>query len=190
MAGDPDNAALWANADVYVSMDRSAPDPEDTWSPWAVEWGLVGLLDGDEGFTQGREDDVTEFHAWGGLLVRTSKNKHKRTFKFVALERNATTFGLINPGSTITEPDANDMTTSVIKVPRNVRFKIGLELREAGKTRRRLLDRAEITEVGEIKESENELEKYEITIAVIPDGDGTLYRELEGPDVAPGEGSS
>lgn len=190
MAGDPDNAALWANADVYVSMDRKAPDPEDTWSPWDVEWGLVGLLDGEEGFNQEREDDVEEFHAWGGLLVRTSKNNHKRTFTFVALERNAVTFGLVNPGSEISDPDGNDMTKSVIRVPKNVRFKLGMELREAGKTRRRIIDRAEITEIGEIKESEQELEKYEIHCAVIPAGDGVLYRELEGPDTKPGEGSS
>jgi hypothetical protein len=190
VAGDPDNAALWANADVYVSMDRTAPDPETTWEPWPVEWGLVGLLDGEAGFEQEREDDVEEFHAWGGILVRTSKNNHKRKFKFTCLERNAVTFGLVNPGSVISEPDANGMTTSRIRVPKNIRFAMGMELREAGKTRRRLIDRAEITEIGTIKESEQELEKYEITVAVIPDGDSILYRELEGPDEAPDGGSN
>jgi hypothetical protein len=125
MAGDATNAALWQNADVYIAA-ANATAPSNVTSAWANAWSAVGLLDGEAGFAESREEESNEIYAWGGVLVKKTKSKHKRTIKFVALENNATVFGLVNPGSTRTT--ASGVTTSSIKTPTLSEFAIGFEM--------------------------------------------------------------
>jgi hypothetical protein len=177
MAGDSTNAALWQNADVYIAASGTT-GPANVSSAWASAWTAVGLLDGEEGFTETREEDSADFYAWGGVLVKRTKSKHKRTIKFVCLEDNATVFGLVNPGSTRTT--TGGLTTASIKVPTNEEFAIGFEVRDGSKTKRRAVKRATVESIGEIKESESDVTMYEVTVTLYPDADGTLYTEVTG----------
>lgn len=147
-------------------------------SAWAAGWTAVGLLDGDAGFAEAREDESNEIYAWGGLLVKKTKSKHKRTIKFVALEDNAAVFGLLNPAGTRTT--ASGVTTSTVKVPTLTEFAIGFETRDGSKVKRRAIKRAVVEEIGEVLESEAGLTVYEITVAIYPESDGTLYTEVSG----------
>lgn len=182
MAGTATNAALWTGADVYIAP-LATTEPINCIAAWSASWKAVGLLDGEEGFTIGRDEDSDEFYAWGGLLVRKTRSKHKRTLKFVAMEDpnlNFDLFTLVNPGSS-TPTTALGVTTAVVKVPLGgYDFALGMEVRDGFKVKRRLVKRATIEEVGEVKESETDLAVYEITVAVYPESDGTLYRELSG----------
>lgn len=177
MAGDPTKAALWQNADVYIGV-AGLEGPDDVSTGWAVGWAAAGLLDGDEGFTESREDESNEFYAWGGILVKKTKSKHKRTIKFIALEDNAVVYKLVNPGSE--RATVSGVTTSVVKVPSNTDFSIGFETRDGDKVKRRSVLRATVEEIGEIKESEGALTAYEITVVIYPEADGTLYTEVSG----------
>lgn len=181
MAGDATNAALWKNADVYIAPVNTT-GPADIDAAWAADWDAVGLLDGSEGFIETREDDSSEHYAWGGVLVKKTKSKHQRKVKFVALEDNDTVFTLVNPGSTRTEDLG--LTTSTIKVPENAEFAIGFEVRDGDKVMRRTVKRATVEEVGDIKYSEEDLTIYEITVALYPEADGTLYTDLSGTAAA------
>lgn len=178
MAGDATNAGQWTDADVLIAPIGSTV-PVDVTSAWNASFNLVGLLDGGEGFTETRDEDTNETYAWGGLLVKRSKSKHKRTFKFVALEDNDTVFALVNPGST--RSTNAGLTSSVIKVPVGLNeFMVGFEVTDGVTTKRRWLKRATVESVGEIKEGEEEVTVYEITIIAYPESDGTLYYTLEG----------
>jgi hypothetical protein len=178
MAGSASNAGQWTDADVLIAPIGSAT-PADVTSAWPAAFGLVGLLDGGEGFTETRDEDTNETYAWGGLLIKRSKSKHKRTFKFVALEDNPVVFSLINPGST--RGTVGGLTTSVVKVPVGLNeFMVGFEVTDGVTTKRRWATRATVETVGEIKEGEEEVTAYEITIVVYPESDGTLYRTLSG----------
>lgn len=180
MAGDTANAALWTNADVYIAPVGTA-GPTDVTTAYAAGWTAVGLLDGAEGFTETRDHDSNEFYAWGGILVKKTKSKHKRTIKFVALEDNETVFGLVNPGSTRTTDDITGITTSKVVVPKGDEFAISFETRDGDKIKRRTVLRAEVDEVDDIKEGEEDLTVYTITVTLYPEADGTLYTTLEGP---------
>jgi len=185
MAGDAKNTSLWQGADVYIAPENTV-GPTDVTSVWAAGWSLVGLLDGAEGFVEGRDGDTSEKYAWGGILFRRTASKHKRTFKFVALEDNPTVFQLVNPGSERTA--SSGLRTATIKVPTvGDRFAIGFELRDGNRTKRRTALSAEVQEVGEIKEGEEDPTVYEITVVIFPESDGTLYTTVEtDPDfVAP-----
>lgn len=183
MSGDAKNTSLWNGADVFIAPVDTA-GPTDTTTPWAVDWEAVGLLDGEEGFTEGRDQDTSEHYAWGGNLYRRTISKHKRSFKFVALEDNDVVFDLVNPGSTRTT--ATGVRTSTIKAPvAGQKFAIGFELRDNGRVKRRFAKIAEVSEVAEIKESESEPTVYEITVLVFPESDGTLYETVEDDPTAP-----
>jgi hypothetical protein len=176
MAGNADNTVLFGGADVYIAPENTA-GPDDTVTAWAAAWKAVGLLDGDDGITESRDGDSSEHYAWGGQLYRTTKSKHKRTFKFIALEDNDTTFALVNPGST--RVSATGVRTSTIKVPTTERFGIGFELRDGDRIKRRIIKHAEVQDIAEIKESESDPTVFEITVVVYPEADGTLYTTVE-----------
>lgn len=175
MAGDAKNTQLWNGADVFIAAEGT-DGPEDLTTSWPVAFKAAGLLDGEEGFTEEREEESSEHYAWGGILYRKTKSQHKRTIKFVALEDNAVTFDLVNPGSSRTT--AAGVRTSTIKVPTSKRFAIGFETRDGDKIKRRWIKSAEVQEIGEIKESETDPTVYEITVLIYPESDGTLYHEV------------
>jgi hypothetical protein len=176
MTGNAENTSLWDGADVFIAPEGTE-GPADVVTPWAAAWKAAGLLDGEEGFSESRDGDTSEHYAWGGVLFKRTSSKHKRTFKFVALEDNDVTFALVNPGSTRTS--VGGVRTGKIKVPKGYRFAIGFEVREGDKVKRRIVKHAEVQEVGEIKESESEPTVYEITVLVFPEADGTLYTTVE-----------
>ncbi|WP_329105512.1 hypothetical protein OG792_32835 [Micromonospora sp. NBC_01699] len=177
MAGDPTKAGLWGGADVYIAPVGTA-FPTDLATAWAVDWEPVGILDGEEGFTWARDMEESEFYGWGGILIRKTRSKHKRTVTFVALEDNDVVYELANPGSTRTVSEG--VTTSLVKVPENREFAIGFELRDGTKRTRRFVKRATADVDGEVKESETELTAYTFLVTLYPEADATLYTELAG----------
>lgn len=174
MAGSTENPRIWLNADVYVA-DTGTTGPTDIVTDWPAGWEALGLLSQD-GMTETRDESVNDHFAWGGILVRTTRSNHKRSFTVTALEDNPVVFALVNPGS---EADTvGDVTTRTIKVPGTDIRAFGLELRDGDIVKRRVIPRGEVVEVGEITRSESEMEMYELTINVYPDGDGVLYTDI------------
>lgn len=166
MAGDPSNASLWADADVYVAP-TTATNPLTVDDPFGPEWDLVGLLDGEVGFVQAREEETTDHYAWGGVLVRTSRRNFKLTQAFTALEWNDTTKELLFPGSAPGE----------IVVPRPARVKIAFEMREGTKVRRLISAyEAEVVANGDIVENESTLTRYPLIATIFPDAQVTPPR--------------
>ncbi|TDC02599.1 hypothetical protein E1091_00365 [Micromonospora fluostatini] len=174
MAGDPSKASLWADADVYIADDLDTDNPTDIDEPFGTGWGLAGLLDGEAGFEEGREEDKTDHYAWGGILIRTSRKNFKMTKKFIALEDNPVVRGLIYPGS----------THSTIVVPRHGPKKVAFEVRDGARKERLITRRHAIVDtIGTIKDGEDELKKYETTLGIFPDGSGVLFdRQTTDPD--------
>jgi hypothetical protein len=176
MSGDAKNTSLWADADVWIA-DVGTAFPASLDAAPGPGWSLVGLLDGEEGLTEAREEETSEHYAWGGGLYKRTKSKHKRTFRFVALEDNPATFRLVNPGSERTSADG--VITSKIAIPTTDQVAVIFEVREGGRKKRRLVKTVEVTEVAEIKDSETEPTVYDLTALIFPEADGTLYVTVE-----------
>lgn len=166
MSGEPDNARIWADADVYVG-GLAANVPADIDTPFDDTWNLVGLLDGDAGFAESRARDSSDFIAWGQILVRTSRRNFVLTRKFTALESNAVVAGLLWPGS---GPGNR-------KVPDpNAKFMIAFETWDGDSHKRTISAlRMEVEEIAEITEQDSDITKYEITVKIYPTADGTLW---------------
>ncbi|MEU9498251.1 Ig-like domain-containing protein [Streptomyces sp. NPDC048196] len=167
MAGDPSNASLWTDADVYIGP-LSAVNPTNANAPFGSDWGLVGLLDGDDGMPESRDEDTDDKYAWGGILVRTSRAHFKLTKSFSVLEDNPTTRSLIWPGSSETE----------IVVPVPVPVKVGFEVRDSGtgKVHRLITRRYAVIEVdGDVDQNETDLTKVTLAATIYPDSDKVLF---------------
>lgn len=175
MSGDIENPRIWVNAAVRVAPPETE-GPDDLTTPWPIEFESLGLTS-EDGITEGREQEVTDHYAHGGILVRTTKSKHKRTFEVMALEDNAVVFGLANPGSEA-ETDAG-VTTRTVKIPNQPDPRtFGMELVDGEVTCRRVIPRGEVTEVGETVLVDNAIAMVPLTITVYPDADGVLYYEI------------
>lgn len=185
MSGDAANTNLWTGADVFLAP-LGSNGPTDLSTPWGADWSFIGLLDGDQGIVEARAQTESEFYSWGSLLYRRTVTKQKRTFKFYALEDNATTFALANPGSTRTS--TGGVRTGTVKVPlAGHQYAMGFELRDGDKVKRRIAAKIEVTTVADIKESESNPSVFEFTVLAYPDSTGALYTTIEtDPDyVAP-----
>lgn len=167
MAGDPANASIWPDANVYVAaLGSTIPADEDT--AFNGSWDLVGLLDGDEGFAHDRSESVTDHFAWGGILVRTSRKDFKYEVKFTPLEWNDTVRDLVFPNS----------PAGTIIVPRPVRILIAFETIEDTVVRRLISKyQAEVSVDGTITDQEDDLTKYPLKATIFPNAAGELFTE-------------
>lgn len=174
MSGDAANARLWANADVYVAWDPDdAPLPANEDAAFGPKWDLVGLLDGDDGFTHSRSEDVNDHFAWGGVLMATKRSNFKYTVKFAAFEDNYVTHRLSWPGSD---------TPGTLVVPNSPeRVKVAFE-KVDGDYVHRLISyyQAEITVDGDVTENEPDMAKVPFLVTIFPDGNGNLFTEQPG----------
>lgn len=175
MAGDPLQANLWTEADVYVTTNLAATLPANANTAFGVDWSLVGLLDGDDGFPESRDEDTDDKYAWGGQIVRTSRAHFKLTKAFTALEDNATTRALLWPGSTDTQ----------IKIPRPAKVLIAFEVREGTKVRRLIsAGYAEVVLDGDHGENETDLESATFQATIFPASGGVLFTRQVTPVIA------
>lgn len=175
MAGNTDNPRIWVNADVYVGAVGST-QPTDTTTALNAAFNAIGLL-GEDGMTESREDEVTDHFAYGGILVRTTRSKHKRTFTVIALENNQYVFDLVNPGSTRT--DDGTTATDTVYVPNSPNPKcVILHLVDGDVIKRRVIPECEVTEVGDVQIADNAMETRELTFTIYPDANGVLYKDL------------
>ena len=166
MSGDVTNAHLWADADVYVAQSLTSTNPLTAADPFDATWDLTGLLDGDDGFTETRDEDSSDYFAWGGFLVKTSRKNFKLTKKFSVLEDNPTTRSLIWPGSSSTQ----------IIVPKPGPVKLAFELREGADVKRLITKQHAIVTVdGDIQENESDLSKVGLAAVIYPDASGVLF---------------
>lgn len=166
MSGNNDKAAIWGDADV-LTAPLGSPLPATLDDPFPAAWNLVGLLDGEDGFGESRSVDREDHSAWGGRLVRTSSRNFVLTRTFTALEENATTTGLVYPGS----DDGH------IRIPERHLFLIAFVTYDGPDRVKRLITPkyAEVDEVGDVTENEAELRKFELTVKIYPDEDNVLF---------------
>jgi hypothetical protein len=176
MAGDPSNANLWEDANVYVTfVPSTAAVPADADTAFSSDWELVGLLDGDQGFTTARSEDVTQRYAWGRRLIKTSRRNFVETKSFVAYEYNEAVQRLLYPGSdAITGGERN------LKVPTVERVGIAFETIEDDTVRRMIsFFEAEVALNGDLNENEADVTGYPFLATIYPGGENvdTLWIE-------------
>lgn len=174
MAGSVSNPRIWLAADCYRAVLGSTA-PTDTTTALAAAWKAFGLLSSD-GATESRNQDSNDFYAWGNILVRNVRSKHKRQIKVTALEDNLVVWGLVNPGSSAVT--ATSITTRTVKVPTSDIAAYLLQTSDGSIIRRRVMPRGEVVEVGDVTFKDSDMQGFELTIDIYPDSAGILYYDI------------
>jgi hypothetical protein len=166
--GDTANPRIWVNATAWVGP-TNATAPTDTSTAMGTvdtDWKGLGLTS-EDGMTESREQEATDHYAHGGILVRTTRSKHKRTLQVIALEDNPIVYDLVNPGSSAV--DDGTTATRVVVVPNQPNPKsFALDLVDGDVVKRRYIPRGEVTEVGDYAITDSEIAAYELTITIYP----------------------
>lgn len=185
MSGDTANPRIWTGADVYTAPLESTP-PTDIDTEWGEAWEVLGLLS-EDGVTESRDEDETDHHAYGGILVRTTRSKHKRTFTVAALEDTPVVRDLRDPGST--SETTGDITTTDVTVPTGSNARMfGFEFTDGDIVKRIVIERGDARASGDRAHKDDEMDQTEFTVTVYP-VDGVLYVEITNDPQAIAEGS-
>lgn len=171
--GSTENPRIWLGGKVHEGpVGTTAPDDVET--ALDGDFNDLGLLS-EDGTEEARDDDTSEHYARGGVLVRVTRSKHKRTIKVSCLEDNPIVQSLINPGST--QSTTLGLTTRSIKIPTPNPRAFVITDTDGTYTARKSIARGEVIEVGPEKRGP-EMTMRELTIVVYPSADGTLYTEI------------
>ena len=161
---------------VYVGPKGTTAPTTPTATP-AVGFVEVGWLS-DDGITEMHSVDSSSKRAWqGGTTVRTIKSGDSRKFKFVMLETNATTLGLVRPGST--PVTATGVTTTPVKayLGQDIRAWI-VDTIDGTIHTRKIIPAGEVVDVADIKFNSQDITAYEVTVECYATSAGVYYTEL------------
>lgn len=181
MAGDIRDVRIWTIADLYVAPLGTTP-PTDVATPLPSAWKALGLFHEDGG-EFARDQTVTDLYAHGGVLVRTIRSKHKRSFAITPLENAHEVWSLANPGSSaITTPAQGStpaFTTRTVRTPKtgDIRAFVAV-LVDGDITTRRVIERGELVEVGAETITDENYPASRWTINIYPKANGALFTEI------------
>ena len=172
--GDTANPRIWTDSLVYAGAVGTTA-PTDTSTSLNAAYKDLGLVT-EDGLTITQEQEVKDHYASGGIPVRSTFSKEKRTFKFVALEDNQYVFPLVNPGST--QSTSTGTTTRVVKTKTPNPMSFVFQQTDGSYKRRLHIAKGEVTDVAEIKASDADMQMFEITVTVYASAAGVYYTEI------------
>lgn len=164
MAGNPQNAAVWSEGDVFVSFDPEPATPANVDAPFGIDWDYVGLLNGSTGVAENATSTNTKHYAWGyGAIAETEKD-HELTISFTAREDNPVVRQLAYPG---------DAAVGSVRFGPAVPCFIAYEVREGEKVKRFISRRAcKVRRNGDTTRNEDNLEETPFQATILPDDGG------------------
>jgi hypothetical protein len=167
MTRNPDNVKIWQDARVFLASAAVRPAiPEDIDDPFATGWEEAGILDGEDGFGEEREQDESKYYGWGIGLIKVGGRNYGLSRTWSPLEDNVVIRGLVWPGSTDTK----------LKLPKPVHRWIGFETDSDFGEKERLIStkRARIW-VPSNNRNESDITKWEVQTALFADGSGDVF---------------
>lgn len=133
---------------------------------------------GDDGVTEANERDTTKIKAWGGDVVKIVQSEHSVTYSFRFIEAlNGDVLKAVYGDGNVTTTAATASTGTIheVKLKGDMlpHFAIVFEIKDGDARIRISAPDAQITEVGEITYSDEDVIGYEVTIECFAAADGT-----------------
>jgi hypothetical protein len=181
--GDPNNAAVWSGADVFIGA-LTATNPADgvefNVTTGSTNWTFLGILDGSAGMAEAQANDSTDFPGWGWGVVATSRKNLKITKTVTALEDNPVVIGLAYDASGLTVTAPN-YTGDLAARDLNAKLKVGFQIVQ-GTNIKRLITKnyAQIDTLGDATEGEDSLASRQITFGIYPDSSRKYWKAYRG----------
>lgn len=190
MAGNPANAPIWAEADVFLGgLTATIPTHpaayalnETSGGTTGVvnKWDFVGLLDDDNPFDAGAETiDKTDHSAFGyGVYATTYKNQ-KEVITFTALETTLITLGLLYDVSDL-DDTSGTISGKLKRRDPSKKFRIAFEARSGTEMERRTSENyAYIDDIA--RNMADGKKTCSVTVVIVPTDDQELFDYYKGP---------
>lgn len=185
MVDTPENLRVGAAGKGYVAplgtvapvaIETYVAGPPEVYTPvvWAAAWKDLGLIS-EEGLSEGVDEDRSEWKPWGyQQAVRTQIKKSETTFKLTCWETNAETLSLWHrtPKSEMTQYSPKEIHFATKQRTKPDLRAFGFDVLDGDSHFRYIVARGEVTDRGELKNSEDEVIAYEFTITAYPGADG------------------
>lgn len=185
MLGDTSKAGRWAECDVWnAPLGTTPPLPgEDP----AVDWDLVGFMDGSAGVVKSLDEDSSVLKAWGGVQIENINTFNGESFAFTAVEDNDVVWGIVYAGSPAPTTDATtQVKTRTAKVPNRIPSAWLIRLKRAdGTIKEYVIAKGTGAPTSDVTENETDLGGTQITVTVLSDSDQNLHVENIVPVAAP-----
>jgi hypothetical protein len=177
----PDSdAVLVALTGAVLSAPAGTAGPVDPTTAWAAAWINLGWIS-EDGVTEAYSDDSNEIKAWqGGTTVRTVITGSTATYAFTAIETNEEVLARYHKGSTIT-PGTGFSTIEIAAAQADSRA-WGFDVVDGANHIRIILERAEVTERGDITYNNSDAIGYEMTVTAYPNDAGVVAVKLVDAD--------
>lgn len=133
---------------------------------------------GEDGVTEANERDTSKIKAWGGDVVKIVQSEHSVTYSFRFIEAlNGDVLKAVygDDNVTTTAATASSGTIHEVKIKGDSlpHLAIVFEIKDGDARIRISAEDAQITEVGEITYSDEDVIGYEVTVECFADAEGT-----------------
>jgi hypothetical protein len=159
---------------AVMSADLGTAAPIDPTVAWGTGWVDLGYIS-EDGVTEAYADDTNEIKAWqGGATVRTVITGSTATYAFTAIETNLEALSRYHKGSTFTDDGLGGFTTvEVVGATADLRA-WGFDIIDGSNHIRIILEKAEVTERGDIVYNNSDPIGYELTVTAYPNENGVV----------------
>lgn len=170
------------NQGVFLMPSGTTPPTSPAPTPWPTAAKDVGWIN-DNGVTETRANQETKKYGFqGNGLVKVLRSQYEYTFKFVALEKNRVTDGVVNPGSTIVTAAAVNTISDFVPSGQIIQA-IGADFQNGAINERWIIPIAEINSTADMVYVGNDLTGYEFTVTCYANSAG-LWRFRVNNDLA------
>lgn len=164
-----------ATGGIYLAPIGSTA-PADVSAALDAAYKSAGYI-GEDGVTEANERDTSKIKAWGGDVVKIVQSEHSVTYTFRFIEAlNGDVLKAVYGDDNVTTTAATVSSGTIhevqIKGDMLPHFAIVFEIKDGDARIRISAPDAQVTEVGEITYSDEDVIGYEVTIECFADANG------------------
>lgn len=156
--------------------------PTDASTALDAAFKALGYV-GEDGVTETQDRSTDKIKAWGGDTVKIVQTEHSLTYKFTLIETlNAEVLKAVHGDSNVTTTDATT-TKGTLHAVLITGEELGhaayvVEVKDGDARVRIVISDGQITEVGDITYSDEEVIGYEVTVECFPDENGVKAKKF------------
>lgn len=144
----------------------------------------LGLI-GEDGLSETADRSTEQVRAWGGSLARTLQTEFGLSYTFTLLETTPNVLRAIHGDANVTAGATPEELAIKINKEQLPQLPYVFEVKDGENRIRIVIPSGQITNIGDISYSHNDVIRYEVTVTCYADDAGNeAYKYVAGPAIA------
>lgn len=169
MANDSTNVSTgkpMATGAIFVSPVGTEPPADATTALDAEVFKGLGYIS-EDGVTQTEDLDVTDFNAWGGDVVATSRGARTEEYQFTLIETNVESLKQAYGEDNVTGDWETGITVRHNNKEKAEYVYVIETIMTGNRVGRTVIPRGKVMELGDVVKKDDELIGYEVTVKAL-----------------------